>query len=58
MFNFLKTKPKGEHEWKKIMGPRIYPWGTPHVRGAEEETDYLRLTETLLPVRKDMHSHH
>lgn len=37
---------------KNKMGPRIDPWGTPHVSGAEEETDYLRFTEKLLQTDK------
>lgn len=30
-----------KYKMKKKMGPRIDPWGTPHVREAEEETEKL-----------------
>lgn len=33
------------------MGPKIDPWGTPHIRGAEDDINSPKATEKLLLVK-------
>lgn len=51
---FPKNGSQGEHVQANKMAPRMDPWGTPHRRGAEEETISPRRTENVLSVRKDL----
>lgn len=36
------------------MGPKIDPWGIPHVSGAEDDVNSPMETEKLLLVRQDL----
>lgn len=51
MFNFLKIEPELSIYVENKTSPTMDPWGTSHMRGAEEETGSPSLTEKLLSDR-------
>ena len=48
IYRLLIKAPRGSMYREKRMGPRTEPWGTPHVKGAGEETKLSIVTEKLL----------
>lgn len=48
MLCFLKIDPVGSIYNENKIGPKMDPWGIPHVRGAVDDVNSPKATEKLL----------